>query len=119
MSASAAAWVSWTGLWATLGLRELVVVAFVALIMYGRAGMRHTRHARTVLSWMTVPPRVSKPGRPMARPEPEPKPKRFWAVSQWGWGERLFWSLALLATTAVAAWIVTRTLIVSAAGSAR
>ncbi len=116
MSVSAVAELGWTGLWATLGPRELVVVAVVALILYGRAGMRHTRHARTVLSWMTVPPRFSKPVR---RPAPPPEPKRFWAVSQWGRGERLFWSLVLLAMTAVAAWVVTRTLIASASGPAR
>lgn len=113
MGRALAAWVGLAGPWAMLGLREVVIVGLVALILYGRGGLQHTRHARTVWSWMM--PRRSM--RPSARPVPEPR--SFWALGSWTRGERLYWALVVVAAVAVAAWIITRTLIVSAPVSAR
>lgn len=114
MSEGGAAWAGMMGLWAMLGLREVVIVGLLALALYGRAGLRHTHHARTVWSWM-MPRSVARPVRRAPRPEPQSSG----ALVKWARGERLFWALALVAATAVAAWIITRTLIVSAPGSAR
>lgn len=114
MSERGAAWASLAGLWAMLGLREVVIVGLVALALYGRAGLRHTHHARTVWSWM-MPRRVARPVRRAS--QPDPRSSR--SLAKWARGERLFWALALVAATAVAAWIITRTLIVSAPGTAR
>lgn len=105
-----------TGLWAMLGLKEVVIVGLVALALYGRTGLRHTHHARTVWSWILPRRAVRAPRR---APAPTPQPRSFWAVSHWASGERLFWALALVASAAVAAWIITRTWIVSTSGSAR
>ncbi|MDR3632366.1 MAG: hypothetical protein P4L84_00940 [Isosphaeraceae bacterium] len=114
MNDGGATWVGLTGPWAMLGLREIVIVGMVALALYGRTGLRHTHHARTVWSWML--PR--RPSRPAPRP-PRTEPRSFWALANWASSERLFWALALVAAVAVAAWIITRTLIVSAPVSAR
>ena len=108
-------WIGLTGPWAMLGLREVVIVGLVALILYGRGSLQHTRHARTVWSWMM--PR--RPSRQAARPVPKAEPQPFWALESWTRGERLYWALVVVAAVAVAAWIITRTLIVSAPVSAR
>jgi hypothetical protein len=98
-----------------LGLRELVIVGLVALALYGRTGLRHTHHARTVWSWAVPRRNVRRTAAAAAQP---PSPS-FWALSQWSRGERMFWALALVAAAAVSAWIVTRTWIVSAPASVR
>lgn len=108
-----AAWVGLTGPWAMLGLREVVIVGVVALILYGRGGLQHTRHVRTVWSWM-IPRRTMR-----AAARPVPQPRSFLALASWTRGERLYWALVVVATVAVAAWIITRTLIVSAPVSGR
>lgn len=114
MNPDVTAWVGLTGLWAMLGPREIVIVGVVALILYGRGGLRHSRHARTVWSWM-MPRRAVRP----ARGTPPPEARSFWALGRWARGERLYWALVLVAAVAVATWIVTRTWIVSVPVSAR
>ncbi len=93
--------------WAFLGfpgLREIVLVALVALVLYGRSGLRYTRHARALRPWLTTGRRGASP----------PTPGRAPQVSKLT--DRAFWVLAIAAATAVAAWIVTRMMIV---GSSR
>jgi hypothetical protein len=89
------------GLFGPPGLREVVVVALVALVLYGRSGvtrsLSRTRYGRVLRPWMTAAHGATKP---KAR----------------GWGDRWFWLLAATAVTAVAAWVVTRLLIAGAPG---
>jgi|SRR5271166_3356117 len=111
----------------TMGLRELVILAIVVLVLYGRSGVLKSRQFQSILPWISPQRRVSKPGgsprdllasRPRssvpsgsARPAPTKKPKLF--VLR---GNRLYWFLTILAATAVAAVIVGRMLIASGAG---
>jgi hypothetical protein len=91
------------------GVREIVIVAFVAFLLYGRSGvmrgLQKTRYGRVIGPWMST-----------ARPAAEPSPARAKARRE-SWGDRWFWLLAATAVTAVAAWVVTRLLIGSAATS--
>lgn len=114
MNGGVATWLGLAGPWAILGPREILLVGLVALALYGRVGLRHTHHARTVWSWM-IPPR----SRPNRRPAPRVEPVPFWSLARWTRGERLYWALVLVAAAAVVAWVVTRTLIVSTPGAGR
>lgn len=87
-----------------IGIRELVLIAMVALALYGRSGMLRSERARTVLPWIT----------PVRRGRPAPPRRRILGASLTR-GGRLFWGLTLIAAVAVAAWIVTRTMITGAA----
>ena len=100
-----------------MGLRELAVVAVVALILYGRSGVMKSRQAQTILPWIS--PR-RRPGAQAVRPrasQAAPAIKR----SRWKpfllRGNRLYWFLTILAATAVAALIITRAMILGAASS--
>ncbi len=78
----------------SMGLREIIVVALVALVLYGRSGVLSTRQAQSLRPGWTSP--------------------RRWRRSLPGLsslGDRLFWFFAITAATAVAAWIVTRALV--------
>jgi hypothetical protein len=95
-------------LWAFLGLpglREVILVALVTLVLYGRSGMQIARRGRGLHPWLSPIRRTSAAA---ARANPSP------AQGNSRWGDRVFWSLAIIAATAVAAWVVTRTLIVAA-----
>ncbi|WP_165071264.1 hypothetical protein [Paludisphaera rhizosphaerae] len=81
-----------------IGFRELVLIAMVAAALYGRSGVLKSDRAKTVMPWISP---VRRGGR---KP---PKPVGASLIR----GDRLFWALALIAAAAVAAWIVTRTLI--------
>jgi hypothetical protein len=59
--------------------------------------------ARAILPWLSVRRRPSPFAQAPAKPTPQAST----------WEGRLYWFLVILAATAVAAWIVTRTLIVS------
>jgi hypothetical protein len=76
------------------------VIAMIALAFYGRSGVLRSSKARWLLPWNTSPRR--------SRPAPSARSVR---------GDRTFWFLAIVAATAVAAWIVTRTLILGAPGA--
>jgi hypothetical protein len=84
-------------IWAFLGLpglRELILVALVTLVLYGRSGLVRARQVRTLRRWATLPRR--------------PSPSSGAAPKDSKLADRCFWVLAITAATAVAAWIVTR-----------
>lgn len=87
-----------------IGFRELVLIAMVALALYGRSGVLKSDRARTVMPWIS-------PVRRTPRRPPPPKSRRRVFGASLTRGGRLFWGLTLIAAAAVAAWIVTRTLI--------
>jgi hypothetical protein len=115
-----------------IGLKELVLLALVVLVLYGRSGVLKSRHFQTIWPWISPIRRpagrtMSARGLASARNllgaagestglPGSSKTKRF--VLE---GNRLFWFVTILAATAVAAWIVTKTLIGSgvAAGASR
>ena len=92
-----------------LGLRELAIVSAVILVLYGRTGVIRSRRFQAILPWIS--PVRRKPGGAdtVGRPTPDApagKPRAFMLE-----GNRLFWFLTILAATAVATTIVTRSLI--------
>jgi hypothetical protein len=103
-----------------MGIRELFIVAVVALALYGRSGVLKSERFQSIWPWVAPvrrPTTAARRGRPNsaaavhANPNPEPRRGRVPRfVLQ---GNRLYWFLTILAATAVAAWIVTRTLIAS------
>jgi hypothetical protein len=102
-------------LWAFLGvpgLREIALLAVVVLVLYGRSGVQVARRGGGLLPWWLSPVRRTPASAVRARRHgPTPSP----AATAASWRrDRLFWFLALIAATAVGAWIVTRTLIVAA-----
>jgi hypothetical protein len=88
-------------IWAMLGPRSLIAIAVAALVLYGRSGVLRTRQAQTLWSWMSPTRRV--PGSD-ARAPASP------GAGGMSRGDRTFWFLTVLAATALAAWIVTRTI---------
>jgi hypothetical protein len=104
-----------------IGLKELALVAVVVLVLYGRTGVVKSRQFQTILPWISPlrrprgktgtgnSPRAGSANNASAAVLPRPKPFLLR-------GNRLFWFLTILAATAVAAWIVTRVIIVSASG---
>ena len=101
-----------------IGLKELALVAVVVLVLYGRTGVVKSRQFQTILPWISpLRHHGATWGRGILREQARPttaatavlpRPKPF--VLR---GNRLFWFLTILAATAVAAWIVTRVIIVS------
>jgi hypothetical protein len=105
-----------------LGLRELAMVAAVVLVLYGRSGVIRSRRFQSIWPW--IAPVRRKPGRPAtggsARPD-GPGPSSASPAAATGTarrprllqleGNRLFWFLTILAATAVATTIITRSLI--------
>lgn len=94
-----------------MGLREMVLIALVTLVLYGRTGVTklQSERARTILPWFSPVRRRPRPGQ-RGREHAAAKPRSFLFR-----GNRLFWFWTILAATAVAAWIITRTLITSGA----
>jgi hypothetical protein len=95
-------------LWAFLGLpglREVLLVALVTLVLYGRSGLQIARRGRGLHPWLS-PIRRTSAAAPRAKPPTAQGTSRR--------GDRVFWFLAIVAATGVAAWVVTRTLIVAA-----
>jgi hypothetical protein len=97
-----------------IGLRELFIIGVVVLVLYGRSSVLKSRQARTILPWISPirrPAGGTRPGSPgtMARPS-----RSILGASLLRDG-RLVWILTFLAATAMAAWIITRTLITSGA----
>ena len=96
--------------WAFLGLpglREIALVVLVALVLYGRSGLRSTQHIRR---------RGSGSRRAGALCHPRRRAPRHGVRKL---EDRAFWILAITAATAVAAWMVTRMMIVGGPGPAR
>ena len=90
-----------------MGLRELVLVALVVLVLYGRSGVLQSRQAQTILPWISPRRRTGvQAGRPRAsHVGSRDKPTR--AKPFLLRGNRLYWFLTILAATAVAALIIT------------
>ncbi len=94
-----------------MGLRELVLVALVALVLYGRSGVLKSSQAQTILPWISprrrrVVPSERQRSSPAASPKKPPAAKPFLLR-----GNRLYWFLTILAATALAALIITRAMI--------
>jgi hypothetical protein len=91
------------------GLREVVLVVLVTLLLYGRSGLQIARRGRRLHPWLSPIRRTSATAaRAHARANRAP------AQETSRRGDRVFWFLAIVAATAVAAWVVTRALIVGA-----
>lgn len=102
-----------------LGLRELAMVAAVVLVLYGRSGVIQSRRFQSIWPWIS--PVRRRPGNVAGRRREGPGPAtsapgvaagglrrpRLFQLE----GNRLFWFLTILAATAVATTIVTRSLI--------
>ncbi len=97
-----------------MGLREMVLIALVTFVLYGRTGMTKLRseRAQTILPWLSPVRRRPRPGARAPAPEAA-KPRSRLAGMFLFRGNRLFWFWTILAATAVAVWIITRTLITS------
>jgi hypothetical protein len=107
-----------------IGLKELILIALVVLVLYGRSGVLKSRRFQTIWPWLSPvrrhgarlarsPGSVSTStrtltGSPGAQTQTLPRSRRFLLE-----GNRLFWFLTILAATAVAAWIVMKMLIIS------
>jgi len=87
------------------GLSEILVVAVVTLVLYGRSGLLMHRRVQALRPLLGTSRRVSSR---------TPSPRRAPA-----WGDRVFWILAITAAAAVAAWVVTRMTVVTPASSIR
>jgi hypothetical protein len=103
-------------LWAMFGvipgLREIVLLALVTLVLYGRTGLQAARRGRGLPPWLSPVIRRTAPA--AARGRAPTETDRAAAARSARQADRVFWFLAIVAATAVAAWIVTRTLIVAA-----
>jgi len=109
---NARAWL-WGFLGVVPGLKEMALLALVVLVLYGRSGLQVARRGGGLPPWLSPVRRTAASAarvRAQARPQ---TPRGAVAESLWR-GNRLFWFLAIIAATAVGAWVVTRTLIVSA-----
>lgn len=105
-----------------LGLRELAMVAAVVLVLYGRSGVLQSRRFQSIWPWIApvrrkpggagavAGPRRELSGRSSSTATVAPavarKPRLFRLD-----GNRLFWFLTILAATAVATTIITRSLV--------
>lgn len=103
-----------------MGIRELFIVAVVALALYGRSGVLKSERFQSIWPWVAPIRRPTAAARrsrsnstAAAHPDPDPEPRRGRVPRFVLQGNRLYWFLTILAATAVAAWIVTRTLIAS------
>jgi len=110
-----------------IGLKELALLAVLVLVLYGRSGVVKSRQFQTIWPW--IAPVRRTPRRPGGLGAPAVGSDRttpFPASSSSGVppgsqrfrleGNRLFWFLTILAATAVAAWIITRLLVLHGAG---
>lgn len=91
------------------GPRELVLVIIVALVLYGRSGVRVIQAARSgqpMNPWLKLVRTALVPSR-SGQSRPQARPAR-------GQG-RFFWALALIAAVGVAAWVAARAVMHAAA----
>jgi hypothetical protein len=106
-----------------IGVRELLIIGMVVLVLYGRSGVLKSQRAQTIMPWLSPVRRTrtrrSTAGRAAAGnmsaaapPSTSRIPGAFLLR-----GDRLYWFLTILAATALAAWIITRTLITSGPGA--
>jgi hypothetical protein len=102
-----------------IGLKELALLAVVVLALYGRSGVVKSRRFQTIWPW--IAPVRRTPRRPAglrtaaadhASESSTPGATRRLRLE----GNRVFWFLTIVAATGVAAWIITRLLILHGAG---
>ena len=102
-----------------IGLRELMIIGMVVLVLYGRSGVLKGDRAQTILPWLSPVRRThyrrASPGRGATQASSSPARNRISRIpgAFLTRGNRLYWALTILAATAIAAWIITRTLITS------
>ena len=103
-----------------IGLRELLLIGMVFLVLYGRSGVLKGQRAQKVLPWLSPVRRATARKGASARSrsggESSSTTARLTSNVPGSFlirGDRLYWFLTILAATAVAAWIITRTLITS------
>jgi hypothetical protein len=96
-----------------MGLRELVLITLVTLVLYGRSGVLKNERVQTVLPWVSPVRRHPRRGAPTKPAADVAAGRSRIAGAFLTRGNRLYWALTILAATAVATWIVTRTLISS------
>lgn len=94
------------------GVKELILVALVALAFYGRSGLlRATPQGRAIAPWLKLLSPVTQRPRSGAVPKAPERPLTFAERFR---RDRLFWALALTAAAGVAAWVATRLMIQNA-----
>lgn len=93
------------------GFRELVLVAMVALVLYGRAGTRVIRNVgpgRRMPWWVRLlSPTSTRPSAARMGSRPPEPAARSWFPRQ----SPVFWALVLIAASVAAAWTATRVLV--------
>jgi hypothetical protein len=105
-----------------IGLKELAFLAVVVLALYGRSGVVKSRQFQTIWPWIAPVRRRPRPPAGLraaaveeastsSSPGAPGRPRRLRLE-----GNRVFWFLTIVAATGVAAWIVTRLLILNGAG---
>ena len=100
-----------------IGLREFLLIGMVILVLYGRSGVLKGQRAQKVLPWLSPIRRPTSRQSPSARGSRSANPRLTSRIRGAFLlrGDRLYWFLTILAATAIAAWIITRTLITSGA----
>jgi hypothetical protein len=109
-----------------IGLRELILVAIVVLVLYGRSGVLKSRQFQTIWPWISPQRRTARavrsvPALHATRAEAIGSAKRLRArrpktLPFFLQGNRLYWFLTILAATAVATVILGRMMIASGTG---
>ena len=106
-----------------IGLRELLIIGMVVLVLYGRSGVLKGDRAQTILPWLSPVRRPhyrrASPGAGASEAASAATRKQISRIpgAFLTRGNRLYWALTILAATAIAAWIITRTLITSGTGT--
>ena len=105
-----------------IGLKELILLALVVLVLYGRSGVLKSRQFRAIWPWISPVRRpasrnVSARAAVLAQTlagaagdstsQPSRPKRKLLSLD----GNRLFWFVTILAATAVAAWIITKALL--------
>jgi hypothetical protein len=100
-----------------IGLRELLLIGMVVLVLYGRSGVLKGSRAQKVLPWLSPVRRTTaRQGASARAGEATSTAPRLTSKVPGAFllrGDRLYWFLTILAATAIAAWVITRTLITS------
>jgi hypothetical protein len=107
-------------------LRELMLVAVVVLVLYGRSGVLKSRQFQTIWPWISPQRRTARPARSVRGSEASrreavgsaerSRPARRTTMPFFLRGNRLYWFLTILAATAVATAILGRMMIASGTG---
>jgi hypothetical protein len=100
-----------------MGLRELVLVALVVVVLYGRSGVVKSRQVQTILPWLSPRRRSGGQTERGRSPHAVSSKKQLRSKSFLLRGNRLYWFLTILAATAVAALIIARAMILSGASN--